>query len=171
MQNAGMAISIDTLRALVDVDPFTQSYADMGEKEVFRRMDKAGLLPHLARHYDERGARDVLSDEAFQSVAGTAMERYFYAGKGDRYYLRADIHGRADGSKITEAAIKQVAKEDIELAREYMGIQQAQGSAAVFGLISASVRRHDLAQLATHRTQDLASPDEYMERRNRGRAM
>ena len=160
MQNAGMAISIDTLRALVDVDP----YKETGPRPIcprddfLARLDAAGMLPYMAR---ENLALYKSKDDHL----------WYYPSRDGNGYLRADIMGRVDSTKITEVAIKRVAQDDQELAKELNRLRQEQGGAAVFQRIGAQVRRHDLGQLATPRTQDLASTDEYMSQRNRGRAL
>ncbi|PZS87948.1 hypothetical protein [Stenotrophomonas maltophilia] len=165
-----MTVSIDTLKKLADLNPFQGNYAVLGEREVLRRFEEAGVMQHLARQYNETAARNLASDGAFQQPTNLVMERLFFRGQGGRYFLKSDINGRADGSKITEAAIKRVGQEDPELARAYARVQQEQGSEAVFQQIATAVRRHDLAQVSG-RGSDLADVDEVMVRRNRGRAM
>ncbi|WP_140722541.1 hypothetical protein [Pseudomonas sp. Hp2] len=155
-----MTISIDTLRDLAAVDP----YKETGPRPISPRdeflahLDAAGMLPFMARKNlaPSKGQDDHL---------------WYYPSRDGNGYLRADIMGRVDSTKITEAAIKRVAQDDQELAKELNRLRQEQGGAAVFQRIDAQVRRHDLAQLATPRTADLASTDEYMSQRNRGRAM
>lgn len=165
-----MTVSIDTLRKLADVDPFKGNYVVLGEHEVLRRFDEAGVMPHLARQYNEAGARNLASDDAFQQPTERMMDRLFHRGQDNRFYLKADIHGRADGSKITEAAIKRVGQEDPDQARAYAQVQAEQGSEAVFNQMASTVRRHDLAQMSG-RGSDLADVDEVQARRTRGRAM
>lgn len=163
-------MSIETLKKLADLNPFQGNYAVLGEREVLRRFDEAGVMLHLARQYNETAARNLASDGAFQQPTDLVMDRMFYQGQGGRYFLKADIRGLANGSKITEAAIKRVGQEDPEQARAYARVQQEQGSEAVFRQMASEVRRHDLAQVSG-RGSDLASPDEAMARRNRGRMM
>lgn len=165
-----MTVSIDTLRKLGDLNPFTGNYAVLGEREVLRRFDDAGVMPHLARQYSETGARNLASDDAFQQPTDLVMERLFFRGQGGRYFLKSDINGRADGSRITEAAIKRVGQEDPEQARAYARVQQEQGSEAVFQQMASEVRRHDLAQVSGRRSE-LAEVDEVQARRSRGRMM
>lgn len=165
-----MTLSIETLKKLADLNPFQGNYAVLGEREVLRRFDEAGVMLHLARQYNETAARNLASDGAFQQPTDLVMDRMFYQGQGGRYFLKADIRGLANGSKITEAAIKRVGQEDPEQARAYARVQQEQGSEAVFQQIASAVRRHDLAQVSG-RGSDLADVDEVMVRRNRGRAM
>lgn len=160
MQNADMAISIDTLRALVDVDPYKETgpRAISPRDEFLARLDAAGMLPFMARKNlaPSKGQDDHL---------------WYYPSRDGNDYLRADIVGRVDSTKLTEVAIKRLAKDDPDLAQELNQLRQEQGGAAVFQRIGTQVRRHDLAQLATPRPADLATTDDFIERKHRGRAM
>jgi len=158
VQYGDMAISIDTLRKLAAVDPFKDGQRPVGRRDKYLdRLDEAGLLPYMAR----------------QNTTGPDLNNYlfYYQSKDGREYRRDDIWERSDSTKITQVAIKRMAKEDPDLASEYQQVLAQQGGAAVFQLIAAEVRRHDLAQLATPRALDLASPNEALQHRKRGRAM
>lgn len=153
-----MALSIDTLRALMAVDPFKRSPATIVPRDDYLgRLDDAGLLPYMAR----------------QNMTGPSKDNHlwYYQSKDGHEYLRADIYDRTDSTKITEIAIKRVAKVDQVFADECRHVHAEQGGAAVFQLMATAVRRHDLEQLATPRTLELASPDEALARRNHGRSM
>jgi len=159
-QNEGMALSIDTLRALAAVDPFHEVHKNRPispRDDFLAALDAAGLLPYMAR----------------QNLTGPGKDNHlwYYKSKDGYEYLRADMYGRTDSTKITELAIKRVAKEDPGLALEYQQLHAEQGGAAVFQQMATEVRRHDLAQMATSRPSDLASPEEALQHRNRGRRM
>lgn len=158
VQYGDMAISIDTLRKLAAVDPFKDGQRPVGRRDKYLdRLDEAGLLPYMAR----------------LNTTGPDLKNYlfYYQSKDGREYRRDDIWERSDSTKITQVAIKRMAKEDPDLASEYQQVLAQQGGAAVFHLIAAEVRRHDLSQLATPRPSDLASPEEALTYRNRGRMM
>ena len=135
-----MTATIDTLRRMATIDPYRQDFAQLGEQETFRRFDEAGVLGFLARHYDDRGARNLLTDRPNQQITTAQLDRTFYQGKGGRYFLRADIYGRADGSKIADAAIERVARVDPALAWSYKEVQDTQGGEIVFQQMASRVR-------------------------------
>lgn len=152
-----MTVSIDTLRALANVDPFKEGRAPLGRgDECLARLDNAGLLPYMAR----------------TNKTGPDLNNYlwYYQSKDGHEYLRADVDRRTDSSKITEIAIKRLSKDAPDLADEYRHVLAQQGGAAVFQMMAAEVRRHDLAQIAGCGTE-LASPEEAQAHRNRGRSM
>lgn len=161
--------TIDTLRRLSSIDPYRQDLPALGEAEVFRRFDESGVLGFLARNYDEKGARNLLTDRPGQQISTAQWDRTFYQGQSGRYFLRADIYGRADGSRITDAAIECVSRVDPKLAWTYKEIQDTQGGERVFQQMDSAVRKYDLEQVARPKVLDLEEPEERAARR--GRAM
>ena len=168
-----MTVAIETLRSLVEVDPFGQNYQSLGEQEVIHRFDQAGLMKHLTggRMFSQERALAVASDGALQQSPETTLDQWFYRGQGGQFYLKGDILGRVDGSKISDAAVARIGEEDPDAASDYKSHLECEGGASLFRLITSEVRRHDLAQRASKsRGQDLADPEEVLAQK-RGRAM
>jgi hypothetical protein len=119
-----MTVSIDTLRALADVDPFKQGRAPLGRgDECLARLDSAGLLPYMAR----------------TNKTGSDLNNYLW------YYQSKDGH-------------------EYQHPRARMAVDT----------YCATRAQEDLARLAQSQRpagSDLASPDEVIARRNRGRMM
>ena len=163
-----MAIHPDTLRKIHEASPFPEGrYASLGARGAIERWEDAGMIQDLAH-------RAFTEDKAMAIVAGSSspgreLERRFYRGK-DALYLKADLDGRGDGSRIADAAVARIKQDDPEAAKDYQGVLNDKGAEGLFQYIGAEVRRADLAQVAG-REDDLESVDDALARRSRGRRM
>lgn len=154
-----MTISIETLRKLSAVNPFVSGSTPISPGRAYLgRLDEAGLLPYLARANFDMGYQEAPD-----------FEKWYFRSRDGKGYLLADMIGRADGSKITQAVIQRVAHDDPELARSYKEIQEAQGGERVFQQMDSAVRKYDLEQVARPKGLDLEEPEDLAARR--GRAM
>ena len=163
-----MPIQPDTLRKIADTSPFPEGrYASLGATGAIERWENAGMIQNLAhRAFTAEKALAIVGDSRNPD---RELERTFYRGK-EALYLKADLDGRVDGSRIAAAAVARIRQDDPVAAQEYQNVLNTKGAEGLFAYIGAEVRRHDLAKVAG-REDDLASPEQGMARRNHGRRM
>lgn len=164
-----MPIQPDTLRKIAEASPFPEGrYASLGAAGAIERWEDAGMIQNLAhRAFTEEKALAIVGDSRNPD---RELERTFYRGK-QALYLIADLQGRVDSTRIADAAVARIKRDDLESAQDYQDVLNAQGAQGLFAYIGAEVRRQDLEQLATPRSQGLASVEEGLARRSRGRVM
>lgn len=164
-----MPIQPDTLRKIADTSPFPEGrYATLGATGAIERWEDAGMIQNLVRRaFTEEKALAIVGDSRNPD---RELERTFYRGK-EALYLKADLNGRVDSTRIAAAAMARIRRDDPESAQEYQDVLNDRGAQGLFAYIGAEVRRQDLEQLATPRTQGLASVEEGLARRSRGRVM
>jgi hypothetical protein len=162
-----MAIHPDTLRKIHEASPFPEGrYSELGPAGVVQRWEDAGLMRHLfERSYSEKDAMRVCEDAPNPE---REVDRYFFRGQ-ERLYLKADFR-TVEGSRISDAAVARIKQDDPQAAKTYQDVLNTKGAEDLFQYIGAEVRRANLAQVSG-REEDLASADDALARRSRGRRM
>lgn len=165
-----MALSPDTLHKIADASPFPAGrYGELGMAGVVQRWEDAGLMRYLfERSYSENDAFRVCDDAPNPE---REVDRLFFRGQ-ERFYLKADFR-TVEGSRIADAVIARIGREDQDAADDYQQVLQTNGVQGLFKQVDVDVRRHDLGKVAIEERggDDLASVEQGMARRNQGRRM